>query len=116
VIHNATHPVHYENCKTLRFTGLSDRETVVFGPVERPSTAEIRLAHVPLSTAILRLECLSADEIVALHAESRALSPGELVVIDEPPFLDLNDAVSRLEISPTSLTLPEGLNTRFRPG
>lgn len=67
-----------------RFTGLNENGNTTYGPVTFDKSPVIRLENVPVNTTQLLIEYLDEGEVVGTHLAAVELSPGQVLVIEDP--------------------------------
>ena len=73
---------------TFRYSGFDSAGNRVYGPVERPREATSVLTNVPVTVTLFQIDYLSGGQTVGLFQTPVELSPGELLVIDDPAWID----------------------------
>ena len=88
----------------------TDGGGIVYGPVEKPKAAEYTLQQVPTSVNWIKLEYLSAGNVVALYYQEVTITPDAPYVITDPQIVQIAGEYS-------GITLQDGYAPNsVRPG
>lgn len=96
-----------------RFTGFDSQGQVRFGPVTRNKAALIELDGVSTAVTRLQVEYLQGDIVVGLGSVAVDLTPGQTLEVDNPPFQDVREALTSLQVTPGGATIADGSGQQF---
>ena len=92
----------------LRLTGYDATGRVLFGPVSQPKDAIMDFLEVPVTVRRVQVEYLEGTRLAGLALTNVTLLAGQISVLRDLDFQDVDAALTRITIEPSNLTLAKG--------
>lgn len=102
------------NVTTLRLSAFDGAGALRFGPQARAKAAVLDFPGVPLSVTRIHVEYLENDVVVGLAVREVDLRAGEIALLSDLDFSDVEQLLVALRVVPVSLQLTRGSEGRLR--
>ena len=98
--------------QVYRIRGVDAQARTIYGPFERPRTAQLVLADVPLNVREIQIDLVIQTTVTGLVRLPVDLAVNPTPVFNDPPFVDVS-TLQRLTVTPASLSLPRASRSQL---
>ncbi len=102
------------NVTTLRLSGFDSAGALRFGPQARDKAPVLDFPGVPLTVTRIQVEYLENEAIVGLAVSEVDLRAGEVALLSNLDFTDVEQQIVSLRVVPVSLLLTRGSQGRLK--
>ncbi|MCA9775206.1 MAG: Ig-like domain-containing protein [Candidatus Eremiobacteraeota bacterium] len=97
-----------------RFLGFNASDVLVYGPVTKDRASTITLDQVPVTVTNLQMQLLDSNGIIiGIGTFPVTVAQGEITVVDDPPYSDIAEVLTDLQVIPGSATVAAGTSQEF---
>ena len=97
-----------------RFLGFNASDVLVYGPVLKDRAASVTLQDVPVTVTSLQMQLLDSNGvIIGIGTFPVTVVEGETTVVNDPPYSDIAEVLTGLQVTPAAPTIVAGTSQEF---